>query len=118
MAEMTPQVAERKAQLKQELARFVRVLSADATVERLIVFGSMATGALHEWSDIDLVVVKQTDLPFYKRLTLAYRTLRPTIETDVVVYTPAEFAQMAKSRWFVRDEILPKGALIYERSSV
>jgi hypothetical protein len=34
---------------------------------------------------------------------------------DILVYTPEEFAQLSQERTFVRQEILAKGKVIYER---
>ncbi len=53
----------RKELLEQELDRYVQVLKAAENPDKVIVFGSLATGQVHEWSDIDLVVVKRTVLP-------------------------------------------------------
>jgi hypothetical protein len=33
----------------------------------------------------------------------------------LLVYTPAEFARLAQERAFMRDEILGKGKVLYER---
>ena len=115
MNELTSQLSERKAQLEQELARFVRVLSADATVEKMIVFGSLASGEIHEWSDIDLLVVKRTDKRFLDRLHEVRLMLKTHEAADFVVYTPQEFVEMAQNRRFVREEIVEKGRVVYER---
>ena len=115
MSEMTSQLSERKAQLELELARMVRVLSADATVEKMIVFGSLASGEIHEWSDIDLLVVKETDKRFIERLHEVRLSVMPQEAVDFVVYTPHEFYVLAPQRRFVREEIVEKGRVVYER---
>jgi len=56
----------RKKLLNQELKRYIRLLTKHGSPEKLILFGTLAQGELHEWSDIDLVVVEETDLPFYQ----------------------------------------------------
>lgn len=58
--------ADRKRHLEQELARFIAVLVDQGDPEQVIVFGSLAKGEVHAWSDIDLVVVEQTELPFLR----------------------------------------------------
>jgi len=105
----------RKARMEQELARYVRVLTAHRRPEKVIVFGSLATGDVHAWSDIDLLVVEPTDLPFIQRLHQIRELLQPTIATDILVYTPEELEEMRLERPFVRDEILEKGRIVYER---
>lgn len=79
-------------------------------------FGSLVTGDIHEWSDIDLVIIKRTDLPFLQRLDEARHLLHPRVGTDILVYTPEEFEQMSQTRLFVQEEILDKGIVIYERN--
>ncbi len=115
MSEMALQLSERKKQLEAELARMVRVLSADAMVEKMIVFGSLASGEIHEWSDIDLLVVKETNKRFLDRSYEVRMKLKTREAADFVVYTPQEFVEMAQSRRFVREEIVEKGRVVYER---
>lgn len=108
-------IQERKARMEQELARYVQVLTAHRRPEKVIVFGSLATGDVRAWSDIDLLVVEPTDLPFMQRLHQIRELLQPTIATDILVYTPEELEEMRLERPFVRDEILNKGRIVYER---
>ena len=107
----------RAALLTQELDRFVRIVSREMEPERIIVFGSMATGEIREWSDLDVVVVMETELPFLERLRLILRLVWPKVALDLFVYTPAEWAEIRCSRPFVREEIATKGTVVYERPS-
>jgi predicted nucleotidyltransferase len=111
------QSAARQQLMEREVARFVRILTAHGNPERVIVFGSLASGQVHEWSDIDLVIVEKTDLPFWQRLRQTRRLLRPQVGTDILVYTPEEFEQLRRDRAFFREEILAKGKVVYERGS-
>jgi predicted nucleotidyltransferase len=103
--------------MEREMARFVRILTEHGNPERVIVFGSLASGQVHAWSDIDLVIVEKTDLPFWQRLRQTRRLLRPQVGTDILVYTPEEFEQLRRDRTFFRKEILAKGMVVYERGS-
>jgi hypothetical protein len=42
--------------------------------------------------------------------------LQPSVGLDILVYTPKEFAQLAKERPFFQQEIVGKGKVIYERT--
>ena len=108
---------ERKKRLQRELDRYLRLLTEHLEPERVIVFGSLVTDQIHPWSDIDLVVVTQTDLPFLQRSRRLRNLLQPTVGLDILVYTPQEFEQMRQERPFFRDEILDKGLVLYERHS-
>ena len=108
--------SEREKLLNQELDRYLALLIEHDEPEKVIVFGSLATGHIHPWSDIDLVIIKQTDLPFLQRLQEARRLLHPRAGTDILVYTPEEFEQLSQRRVFFREEILDKGIVVYERN--
>ncbi len=108
---------DRKTLLDQELARSLCLLTEHGNPEKVILFGTLAQGSVHEWSDIDLVVVEQTSLPFFQRLKRLRRILKPRVAMDVVQYTPEEFDRMCAERPFFREEILAKGRVVYERRS-
>lgn len=105
---------ERKKLLDQELARYVRLLTEHGDPEKVILFGTLAKGRVHEWSDIDLVVVEQTHLPFFQRLRKVRKLLQPKVGMDIMVYTPEEFNRLCVERPFFREEIIEKGKIVYE----
>ena len=106
----------RKKLLNQELKRYIRLLTKHGSPEKLILFGTLAQGELHEWSDIDLVVVEKSNLPFYQRLRKIRELIQPQVGLDIVVYTPEEFDQLQARSPFFREEIITKGKIIYEQS--
>ena len=107
--------SERRTRLEEELQRYLALLQKDDPPERIILFGSLANGDTEAWSDIDLVIVRETDKRFLDRIKEVMQLLRPQVGVDILVYTPAEFAQLAQARPFVRDEIVGKGRVLYER---
>ena len=108
-------ILDRQRLLERELRRFLGLLTAIPDLDRVIVFGSMAVGPIHPWSDIDLVIVRRTELPFLRRIRETRRLLRPRVATDILVYTPHEFDHLCKERLFFREEILGRGKVLYER---
>jgi len=102
--------------LRAELAHFVGIVAADPHTRQIVVFGSMVNATFDEWSDLDLVVVMETDLPFLERVRRLQRWVRPQVAMDLLVYTPEEWAEIRETRPFVRDEIVAKGRTVYERS--
>lgn len=108
-------VAERAALLRDELDRFVRIVSSTLNPERIIVFGSLATGDVHEWSDLDVVLIMESDLPFLRRPGAVLQRVFPRVSMDLFVYTPGEWHEVMRTRPFLRDEIGRKGKVIYAR---
>ncbi len=83
--------------------------------QRILLFGSLASGRVNEWSDIDLVIIKETRQKFLDRIREVMQLLKPKVGVDILVYTPEEFAQLNEERAFVREEIVAKGRVLYER---
>lgn len=104
----------RKTALEAELARVLPLLIDEYGAEKVILFGSLATGEVGEWSDLDLVVIKETEKEFMDRIDDVTRLTRPQLATDVVVYTPAGFERMCEGRRFFREEVVAKGRVVYE----
>lgn len=106
---------ERRALLEAELERCLQLLRTHYAPQRILLFGSLASEQVSEWSDIDLVIIKETDQKFLDRIREVMRLLQPRVGMDILVYTPEEFAQIQKERLFVREEIVGKGKVLYER---
>jgi HEPN domain-containing protein/predicted nucleotidyltransferase len=86
--------------------------------EKIILFGSVARGQAHEFSDIDLILVKDTDKEFVQRSIEASAGIsleaREQIATDLLVYTPRELAAMIeKSNPFI-EHALNDCKVLYE----
>jgi predicted nucleotidyltransferase len=104
--------------LDAELKRFIEVASEELDAEKVIIFGSFARGraeGIHEWTDLDLVVATETSLPFPQRIKRLLEVVRPKVGADVFVYTPDEWEFMKSQRPFIKEEVLKKGRVVYER---
>ena len=109
---------DRKTQLEQELKRITEVIVKEYKPQRMILFGSLAQGNVHEWSDIDLVIVKDTPKRFLERMREIFLMTRPRVSLNVVVYTPGEITEMEKQKhYFWEDEIIGKGRVLYDRAA-
>ena len=108
----------RKTQLEQELRRMIPVIVREYRPDRVILFGSLAQGTTHEWSDIDLAIVKETPRRFIDRIGEIFRLTHPQVGLNVVVYTPEEVAQMVRGdHYFWVDEIAGKGKILYDQAA-
>ncbi len=90
---------------------------AAAGAERAIVFGSWAVGTADGYSDLDLAVVLETDLPRLERGRLLAGLIEALpVAVDLMVYTPEEFERGIAGRTGVFDAIARHGVTIYARS--
>jgi len=104
----------RRLQLEEELRRITEVLREEYHPQAIILFGSLATGQVHPGSDIDLLVVKETDKPGLVRSLEVVDLCQNRVGLHVVVYTPKEFSQLqARPNSFLRTEVLNKGRILY-----
>lgn len=99
--------------LQNELDTVVHQIVDNYGAERVILFGSGASDELNEESDIDLVVIKDTDASFYDRLREVAEKVEWKHACEIIVYTPDEFENMRETNSFVRDEICEKGRVLY-----
>ena len=102
----------------QTIARVVETLVRAHPFERIVLFGSHATGHSQWDSDLDLLVVWQTDLPPLER-ALEMRRLLEGIDCplDIVVYTPAELDYWKEAPSSFAYQVLAEGTILYDRIS-
>ncbi len=81
-------------------------------VKRIILFGSLTAGDPGIASDVDLLLVWETALPFLERTVELYRRLQPRVSADILAYTPEEMERM-KGNPLVR-RALQEGKVLYE----
>ncbi len=94
-----------RRELDGELERLVTILHHLPGIVEAWVFGSLSAGRVHAGSDVDILVVRDTDeTPVERGLTLRDE-LTPETPCDLFVYTPAEWA--AGSRF--TDEVRRQG---------
>lgn len=103
-----------KPRIRSRINQIVRALKP-YNPERVILFGSAARGDADAYSDIDIVVIKNTNARFLDRLGQVYDLIHGDFALDALVYTPKEFAEMqARENPFI-ERVLAEGVVIYER---
>ncbi len=106
-----------RERMERRLDEVVRTLRGQYDPEKIILYGSLAQGRVHRWSDIDLVVVKRTRKKFMERLDEISRLVNDQGGVDVLVFTPAEVRRMRADRpSFLEEEVFKKGRVLYPRS--
>ena len=94
------------------LAELCRRLVANGA-QRIYLFGSYARGDADVDSDVDLVVIQDTSLPFFDRLRAAWACAEPDWPVEILVYTPAEFAAMQRRGNALAETIAEEGIRLY-----
>ena len=97
-----------------DLARLATEPLRAAGAKRAIVFGSYARGCADAWSDLDLAVILETDLPRWERgRTFDGLYDAVPVAIDLLVFTPSEFERGIASGLDVFASILSDGKTIY-----
>lgn len=80
--------------------------------ERIILFGSYASGKSSPDSDVDIAIIKKTADSFHERQKETRMLLKTTTPVDIFVFTPEEFEKARQDNLFVQ-EIAKMGKVIY-----
>ena len=89
------------------------VIIAEYAPKAVYLYGSVARGAVSEWSDLDLVIIKDTSEPFLNRTATVLRLVKPIVGVDICVYTPEEWLDLTRRSRFAQEEIGIKGKQLY-----
>jgi len=77
--------------------------------QKIILFGSYAHGIPKRSSDLDLLIIMDTDIPVRKQAFLIRRELKESIPIDVIVRTPQQVEERVKLGDFFIKQIIQKG---------
>lgn len=98
-----------------EIAERARPVFRRHGILRAILFGSFATGRQGKKSDVDLILVQETERPFLERFHGILRELYQAIpgrDIEVFIYTPEELDRISHRKFIQR--ALREGKVIYE----
>lgn len=99
------------------LPQAVKKIAETLKPEKIILFGSYAYGNPTPDSDVDLLVIMETEESIKDRYLTVGRLLRPRqFPVDIIVKTPQEIKQALKNKGnFFIQEIVANGKVLYER---
>jgi len=84
--------------------------------DKIILFGSYASGNQNENSDIDLLVIKESDEPFqYRDFEIRKYLIGTSTPMDIIVYTSAEYEEEKNNRYSFINNTLKTSKILYER---
>ncbi len=86
--------------------------------EKVILFGSYAAGNPNEDSDLDFILIKNTNLPKLNRSAEVRKLFyRVAIPMDFKIYTPEEFDDEVKNKYSFLNSALENSRVLYERQN-
>ena len=101
------------ARFQEELERILQSLRPYGP-QKVILFGSFARGDDHGLSDVDLLIVKETDRPFVERIGEVLALCDTVLPIEPLVYTPEELARMIEEGNPFIEQVLREGKVVYE----
>lgn len=99
--------------LDTALERIIIQVSGILEIQKVISFGSYASGKRDLFTDIDLIVIMETEKEFIQRTAYLYQLLHSDVDLGLLVYSPEEFKKIQGGS-FLR-EALQNGQVIYEK---
>ncbi len=100
----------------EKISEIVNKIAFGYNPDKIILFGSYALGNADENSDLDLLVIKDTDLPRPQRAMLVRKMLYGAmVPIDLIVYTPKEIEEAKDNEFSFVYEVMHTGKTLYER---
>ena len=104
-----------KQKYQRELNKLSKQIIEKYKPEKIILFGSLASGKIREDSDIDLLVIKDTKKDYWQRAKEIAKIIDIDLPSDVLNITPKELKhRLSINDYFVKD-IINYGKIIYEK---
>jgi len=103
---------------ENKISEIVKKIALGYNPEKIILFGSYASGTATEDSDIDIFVIKDSELPRPERTIQLRRMLFGSqVPMDLIVYTPNEVESEKDEKYSFVYEVLNSGKTVYERQN-
>jgi predicted nucleotidyltransferase len=91
-----------------------RCIGDKANAKAVFLFGSYARGQAKKTSDVDFLVIAESNLPRFKRSRELYKLFKPyPFGMDILVYTPAEVEKDSKNPLSFIYTVLQEGKKVY-----
>jgi predicted nucleotidyltransferase len=111
---------DKKLRVEVIIKKIVKAISTEYQPDKIILFGSYAYGIPTEESDVDLLIIKDTEKPFHKRWAEVCRIISGIRKDSGIAFssfivTPHELQQRLQMGDPFFKEILDKGKILYAR---
>lgn len=99
-----------------DIQEFANKVAARFSPERIILFGSHASGVFTADSDIDLLVIMDFEGRPHQKAFEIRKSINREFPLDLLVRKPADVAYRMNQGDFFLNDIIQKGKILYERS--
>ncbi|MDI9338187.1 MAG: nucleotidyltransferase domain-containing protein [Alphaproteobacteria bacterium] len=85
---------------------------------KILLFGSYSKNTYDETSDLDILIIKDTDLPRHKRSIQIWNELKKEkikFPIDILVYTNQEIENELHTKYSFIYEVFKTGKIVYEQ---
>ncbi|NLO05016.1 MAG: nucleotidyltransferase domain-containing protein [candidate division WS1 bacterium] len=104
--------------LPEAVHEVIRKIVEGYDPEKIIVFGSYARGDWNDDSDLDVLVVKDTEeRPFDRIGSVSVFCWPRELAMDILVKTPGEIEDELRKRELFTREVMREGIVVHERAS-
>lgn len=102
--------------IQEQIDKIIQLIIDNYKPEKIVLFGSYAYGEPSEGSDLDLLIVKDSNLPRYKRAREIRKYLWgiTDIPKDILVYTQAEIDDWQNVKEAFITQVMANGKVLYE----
>jgi len=111
-----PTIDIRKRISDEVITQLVREIALKFKPLKIILFGSYAYGFPRPESDVDLLIVMDTDLRPMQQAQQIRQYLNPLFGVDLIVYSPEVLAKRLEWGDAFLQEIVTRGKTLYEAS--
>jgi uncharacterized protein len=73
--------------------------------EKILLFGSVARNRARQTSDVDLIILKDSEKTFKERMNILYAVLEREEDVDMFWYTNEELERMREETPFIRNAL-------------
>jgi predicted nucleotidyltransferase len=101
---------------KAKISEIVNKIAVGYNPDKIILIGSYADGTPNKDSDLDLLIIQETDLPPHKRgLDIRLSLIGSKVPIDILVYTNAEFEKEKNEKFSFLYSAIKTSEVLYER---
>ena len=102
---------------QEKISNIVNKIATGYNPEKIILFGSYAIGNPDENSDLDLLIIKDSDLPRPQRTVEIRKMLYGSmVPIDLLVYTNKEIEESKSKTYGFIHKVLKTGKTLYEQT--